>query len=116
MRVLVVEGQPKVRRALRFFLKEQPNLIPVGELSEVNTLLSQIRATNPDIVLLDWELLGRTPTEWLATLRQASQPVWVVLSHHPDVREIALAAGADGFICKSDPPQMLLAALGCKSN
>lgn len=115
MRVLVVEGQPKVRRALRFFLKEQPGLIPVGEISELETLLSQIRTTSPDVVLLDWELLGCTPTEWLATLRQVGHPLWVVLSHHPDIRETALAAGADDFICKSDPPQMLLAALGCKS-
>jgi DNA-binding NarL/FixJ family response regulator len=112
MRVLLAGGQAKVRWALHFFLKEQPGLIPVGETSEVETLLNQVTTTGADVVLLDWELPGYAPAELLAKLHQMNQRLWVViLSDHPDVRPAALAAGADAFICKNDPPQVLLAAL-----
>jgi DNA-binding NarL/FixJ family response regulator len=35
----------------------------------------------------------------------------VVLSGRPEVRREALAAGADAFVSKVDPPERLLAAL-----
>jgi DNA-binding NarL/FixJ family response regulator len=35
----------------------------------------------------------------------------IVMSGQPEVRRAALAAGADAFISKTDPPDQLLAAL-----
>jgi CheY-like chemotaxis protein len=35
----------------------------------------------------------------------------IVLSGQPEVRRTALAAGADAFVSKADPPEQLLAAL-----
>lgn len=112
MRVLLAEGQTRVRRALHFFLKEQPGLIIVGETSEMKSLLRQVNVTYPDVVLLDWDLPGCAPTEVLQVLRQANHRLRVIaLSSDTEVRYTALAAGANGFICKYDPPQVLLAAL-----
>ncbi len=112
MRVLLAEGQAKVRRALHFFLKAQPGLTLVGATSEMGSLLQQIKAARPDVVLLDWELPDNRPTALLTLLRQANPTLWVIsLSSQPDSRSAALAAGANGFVCKGDPPQVLLAAL-----
>jgi DNA-binding NarL/FixJ family response regulator len=39
------------------------------------------------------------------------QTAVLVLSQRPEVRESALAAGADGFFCETDPPAKLLRAI-----
>jgi DNA-binding NarL/FixJ family response regulator len=35
----------------------------------------------------------------------------IVLSGHPEVEEAAVAAGADAFVSKADPPEVLLDAI-----
>jgi amidohydrolase len=101
-----------VRRALHFFLKAQPGLNLVGETSAAESLLGQVEATRPEVVLLDWELPGCIPAEVLKELRQANHRLRVIaLTRDAEAQYAALAAGANGFISKSDPPQMLLVAL-----
>jgi DNA-binding NarL/FixJ family response regulator len=48
----------------------------------------------------------------LSALRRACPGLFVIiLSGRPEVRRAALAAGADAFVCKCDPPERLLAAI-----
>ena len=48
----------------------------------------------------------------LPALRQACPALSViVLSGRPEAEDAALAAGADAFISKADPPEQLLAAI-----
>ena len=35
----------------------------------------------------------------------------IVINTRPELREQALAEGADAFVCKGDPPEKLLATL-----
>ena len=56
--VLIAEDQPKVRRALRLLLEQEPGENVVGETAEAKEQLTQVAAGCPDLVLLDWGLPG----------------------------------------------------------
>ncbi|MFO7917589.1 MAG: response regulator transcription factor [Anaerolineae bacterium] len=116
MRVLLADDHPKVQQALRVFITEEPDLHIVGEVSKVETLLSQTRGLQPDLILLSWELEGCPGEKLLCDLCALGLPTRViVLSWRPECEQDALAAGADGFVCKAAGPQPLLAALRATS-
>lgn len=67
MRVFLADDQAKVRAALRLLLEQEPGLSVVGEVTEAKDLLAQVQVTQPDVVLLDWELPGLRATKpWIA--------------------------------------------------
>jgi DNA-binding NarL/FixJ family response regulator len=120
MRVFLADDQAKVRSALRLLLEYEPGWRVVGEAAEANSLLSQVEVTQPDLMLLDWELPGPSVTNaspgsgsrLLSALRAHCPHLRViVLSGRPEARQAALAAGADAFVSKGDPPEQLLTTL-----
>lgn len=112
MRILLADDQVRVRSALQMLLKEEPGMKVVAEVAEAETLLAQIRATQPDLVVLDWGLPGLRAVGSLPALRLVCPDLAViVLSGRPEAGREALAAGADAFVSKVEPPEHLLAAL-----
>jgi two-component system invasion response regulator UvrY len=112
MRVLVADGHTRVRWALRTAIQEEPGVDIVGEVSEGHSLLAQIQALRPDVILLEWELVGRPASEVLTALRALDLRCRViVLGQQADARAAALDAGADAFVSKADPPETLLRTL-----
>lgn len=112
MRTLLADGQSKVRFALRVLLERQPGVSVVGEAATAKTLLLQVKNTCPDLLLLGWELPGLSATDLLSNLRAICPNLVVIaLSGRPEARRAALAAGADAFVSKGDPPERLLAAV-----
>jgi DNA-binding NarL/FixJ family response regulator len=112
MRVLLADDQVQVRSALRKLLKHRLNMRVVGEAFDANSLRTELEITHPDLLLLDWGVLGIHPGEALPALH-ARYPLLrvIVMSGYPEVRRAAMAAGADAFVSKSDPPEQLLSAL-----
>ena len=112
MRILLADDQKQVRLALQALLKRQSGMKVVGEASEAQALMTQIVQTRPDLVLLDWGLPGLADIGSVPVMRQ-NQPGLsiIVLSGRPEVRGEALAAGADAFVSKMEPPERLLALL-----
>jgi len=113
MRVLLADDRPKTRFALRLLLERQPGIQVVGEAADAEELLVRAKAACPDVVLLDWELPNLAPDGGsLSALRGVCSPIVVIaLSGRPEARMRALAAGADAFVSKADPPERLLAAV-----
>jgi DNA-binding NarL/FixJ family response regulator len=112
MRVLLADDQAHIRSALQMLLKREQGMAVVGEVSEARELVDQIGTTHPDLVLLDWELPGLPTIGSLFGLHRICPNILVIaLSGRPEARQEALAAGADAFVSKADPPEQLLAAL-----
>jgi DNA-binding NarL/FixJ family response regulator len=112
MRILLADGQSKVRFALRVLLERQAGVQVVGEATTAQELLSQAKATCPDLVLLGWELPGMAGESLVTALRsQCSKLAVIALSGQPGVQREVLAAGADDFVSKGKPPEHLLAAI-----
>ena len=111
MRIMVADHQSKVRFALRALLARRPGLEVVGEADTVEKLVAGVSATQPDLLLLHWRLDKDMPN-LLSTLKQACPELQViVLSVRQEACQPALAAGAEAFVCKMDPPDKLLAAI-----
>jgi DNA-binding NarL/FixJ family response regulator len=112
MRILLADSQPKVRFALRVLLERQPGFEVVGEAASTEDLLARTALTCPDLVLLDWSVAGASAAGLLLALRCDCPGLGIiVLSGRPEAREAALAAGADAFVSKGNPPEHLLAAI-----
>jgi SARP family transcriptional regulator, regulator of embCAB operon len=112
MRVIVADDQADVRSALRLMLEEKPGINVVGEASSSNELISQVKDNQIDLILLDWEIPEMKPEELMPLLRNFNPRVSIIaLSSRPQMRKVALDFGAHYFICKSDPPERLLAIL-----
>jgi DNA-binding NarL/FixJ family response regulator len=97
-------------------LRQDPGITVVAEAGDVDQAILLAAAQKPDLVLLDWELRGQRDGSVLARLRSARPGLKVIaLSGRPEARPAALAAGADMFVSKGDPPEQLLKAIdGCK--
>lgn len=109
MRVLIADNQPQVRRALRVLLEQDSQVQIAGEASSVRGLLLQLKGTAPELLLLDGDLPGLALAELLPALRRANPGLRVIiLSARLEAAPAALAAGADSFLSKMEPPERLV--------
>ena len=112
VRVILADDKTQVRQALQVLLDQELNMLVVGEASDAESLLLQIRTSLPDLVLLDWQLPGLSPPDSLSSLRITCPNLQVlVLSDWPGGQRQALTAGANAFVSKVDSPDRLLNAL-----
>jgi DNA-binding NarL/FixJ family response regulator len=112
VRILIADNQSRVRFALRSLLEEQSGLVLVGEVADCQELLAQVEAVCPDLVLIDWDLPGMAVVDLLRALQKLCPGLHVIaLSSRPEVKQDALAAGAQAFVSKAGPPEPLLAAI-----
>ena len=110
-RVLLADSRPKTRLALRVLLERQPLVAVVGEAADGDRLLRLAEEAEPDIVLIDWDLPGAADGLLARLHSQCGSMRVVILSGRPEARQAALAAGADEFVSKTDPPECLLKAI-----
>ncbi len=114
--MFLADDQAWLRSAERLLLEQEPDVEIVGEAAEVKSLLAKIEVLCPDLVLLDWELPGLKSSHAGRQLLMALHAYCpdltvIVLSGRPEAGQLALAAGADYFVSKADPPESLLGAL-----
>jgi DNA-binding NarL/FixJ family response regulator len=116
VRILVADSDLRVRSALHVLLlqtllKQDAEPVVVAECPDLDAMVEQLRAFQPHLVLLDWDLPGRpAPALLLGRNAPAAHPKLIILSRRPEARKAALAIGADDFVYKGDPPDMLVAA------
>jgi len=110
MRVLIADDRPQVRSALRVLLRVKLGADNVDEASDLEQALESVSLAQPDLVLLDWDLPAKGGAPAITGLRAACPNLPVIaLSSRPEVRRAALAAGANAFASKGDPPDRLVA-------
>ena len=114
MKVLVIDDHALIREALRGVLKELRGEASVLEASDWKQANRQIESTpGLDLILLDLGLPDRDGLGVLADLRERYPTVSiVVLSARHDRESVtrALELGAQGFIPKSAPREVMLSA------
>jgi len=112
MRILLADDEPRVCSAIWLLLEQQLESNIVDEVSNAHEVLDYVRNCCPDILLLDWELLGSTPEKLLGILRALCPGLFLlVLYSNPQTRRASLKAGASEFVSKNDTPESLLAAI-----
>ena len=114
IRVCVVEDQTLVRQGIRTLLELAGDMEVVAEAADGEEAIRVIRATRPDVVLLDVRLPKRSGLEVLRELAAAGDaPPTIVLTTYDD-DALALAAargGARGFLLKDVSLEQLASAI-----
>jgi DNA-binding NarL/FixJ family response regulator len=100
LRVLIVDDDARVRRALRGLIECAPDLTVVGEAGSSRSAVRLDLELGPDVVVLDL-LLPQAPDgmEVLRQLRTRDRPV-VAISRRGELGPEAMATGADAFLEK----------------
>jgi DNA-binding NarL/FixJ family response regulator len=111
LRVLIADDDDKVRSALRLLLEQRADTAVVAETGRAREVAALSAATQPNVILLDWELPGechRLMHEIQATCPGAKI---VALSARPESRREAMCCGSCCFVSKNDAPEVLITTL-----
>ncbi|MEU0803582.1 response regulator transcription factor [Streptomyces sp. NPDC005970] len=113
--VLIADDEELTRTGLRALLSAKPDLEVVGEAADGGEVLPLVRATRPDVVLMDVRMPGMDGIEATRRLRSAlaDPPKVVVITTFESDDHVydALRAGADGFLLKRTPAQAIAHAI-----
>ena len=104
-RVFLADAKSETRSALRLLLADMKMQV-VGEAVDWTSTMAQIPTTNPDMLVMVWELAANAYAGGVLAELRASHPNMrvVVLSSQLEARQAALHAGADAFITIGDTP------------
>ena len=114
IRVLIADDHAVLRAGLRMLIDAQADMKVVGEAADGAETVSQARALDSDVVLLDLSMPGPRGTVTIERLvRLDPSPRILVLTMHDDPSYLrsALQAGASGYIVKKAADVELLTAI-----
>ncbi len=115
LRVLLADDHQIVREGLRRMIESQPDMRVVGEAANGKEVLTQAKALEPDVVVMDLsmpELNGLQATERLAA--ELPTVKVVALTAHEDecyLRQLC-KVGASGYVLKRSAGEELIKAIG----
>jgi RNA polymerase sigma factor (sigma-70 family) len=110
LRVVIADDHTVVRQGIRGVLEDVEGLRVVGEAGDGEEALALVRELQPDVVVLDVNMPGRTGLDVAGELRDEGASARVlVLSMHDDPEYVlqAVRAGADGYVLKDVAPAEL---------
>lgn len=113
-KVAIVEDDRGLREQLGQILGTARDLRFVGACASGEEAVERIHVLQPDVVLMDIRLPGMSGIECVAHLKRALPSLQIImLTVYEDSERIfrALKAGADGYLVKSSPPEVLLEAI-----
>jgi DNA-binding NarL/FixJ family response regulator len=114
IRVVLVDDQALFRAGVRLLLQSQHDLDVVGEAADGREAIEVVRATQPDVVLMDIRMPVMDGLAATAELLRDPDPPRIVMLTTFDLDEAAARAirqGASGFLLKDAQPEFLLAAI-----
>ena len=116
IRVVLADDQALIRVGLRVLLDRESDVEVVGEAADGRTALALIRASRPDVALIDIRMPGLDGLETLRAIsadpRLAGTRVVMVTTFETDEYLFAaVRAGASGFVLKDADPGDLVRAV-----
>jgi DNA-binding NarL/FixJ family response regulator len=111
MQILIADKRPDVRSALRLLLEQETAFSICAEATNNEELQTMLDAHAVDLLLLDWELPGCSPTFLASIVQQYPTLAVITLSSQPEALAETLHNGASAFISKSESPQYVLSVI-----
>jgi len=113
IRVLLADDHPVVRAGIRAFLKEEPDLIVVGEASNAIEAVALTQDLQPDVAVLDICMPGDgvDATRRIRSTCPTTQVLILTFHDQEYYLLLALQAGAAGYVLKSSIDTELLNAI-----
>lgn len=112
IRIVVADDHPAVLSGLVALLDSAPDMSVVAQATDGPSALDAAREHRPDVVLTDVRMPGATGIDITPRLREIGADVLVISGFDLDEFVLgALAAGADGYLVKSEEPERILEAV-----
>src|SRR5699024_8570914 len=106
------DHHPAVLSGLVTLLDSAPDVTVVAQATDGTSALHAAEQHRPDVVLTDVRMPGATGIDITPRLRETGASVLVISGFDLDEYVLgALAAGADGYLVKSEDPPRILAAV-----
>ncbi len=113
-RILLADDNCALHSALRLMLETRFATPQIDEVYDMEQALALAETTQPDCIVLDWELPGLPAHERIKALRACVPGMLVIVtSANPDAKLAALDEKADAYIDKGDAPLEIIKAFKC---
>ncbi|GII92445.1 response regulator [Sinosporangium siamense] len=113
--VFLADDDTLIRGGLRALLQAEPDISVVGEARNGREAIEGVRATRPDVVVMDIRMPGYNGINATREITSWPQPrprVLVLTTFDLDeVVDDSIAAGADGFLLKRATPEQVVAGI-----
>jgi DNA-binding NarL/FixJ family response regulator len=108
-KVLITDDRVTTRKGLRALLLTQPDIQVIGEVNNGKKAIQFIKENKPDVVIMDVYMPVMNGLDATSIIKKKWKDVRVVLlTLHDDIKEEAIAAGADAFLVKGCPTDQLI--------
>ncbi|WP_438482868.1 response regulator [Oleiharenicola lentus] len=114
IRVLLIDDSPLIKLGLRSALEDYADIVIIGDAANAADGVRLAFQTNPDVVLLDFNLPDKSGVEVCRELRsQGTRTRILMLTSSSNERHVqnALQAGANGYLLKDNDGATLAKAL-----
>jgi DNA-binding NarL/FixJ family response regulator len=118
LRILIVDDQALVRRAVRQLLESHVGWRVCGEAADGVEAIDQTRELHPDVVIMDLSMPkmdGLEATREIHASFPGTQILILTLHHFPHLAKVVQLAGAQGCVLKSDSSRYLIPAVSSLS-
>lgn len=113
-RILLVDDHPIVCEGLAQLINQESDLEVVGKAQDAPEAMRQISALQPDFLIIDISLEGKSGIELMSEIRTQHPDVPILaLSMHaePIYVERALRVGARGYVNKNEATNVIIKAI-----
>ena len=112
--IMIVDDHPIMRYGLRLLLEQDKEFIVVSESGNAQEAITTAKQLNPDLIMMDLHLQGRSGIDIIRSLRRCGLTSYVLVLSISDSRNdvyAGLDAGANGYLLKECELDMLLLSL-----
>jgi RNA polymerase sigma factor (sigma-70 family) len=114
IKIAIVEDNPKIRETFRVIIESTSEFELTSSYDNAEEALKDIPKKNPDVILMDLNLPGKSCIEATRSLKKELNDLQVmVITVYNDSHRVfeALIAGADGYLLKRTPPEEIVEAI-----
>ena len=114
IRVAIFEDNKLVRDSFEAILNGTDGFICTGSFSSCNSLVHDVKRSQPDVILMDIEMNGINGIEATKTIKQEFPSIKILIQtvfEDDDKVFSAICAGASGYILKKTTPAKLIEAI-----
>jgi len=111
IRTVIVDDKTDIRSNLEILLNSSDRILCVGTFPNYDVAVVEIPKIEPDVVLMDINMPGKSGIECVKTLKPLlPNTQFIMLTMYDDSEMVfkALSVGATGFLLKRTPPDKIL--------
>src|SRR5213592_1155691 len=116
IRVVIADDHPGMRYSLRLLLDAEQEFDVVAEAADLTTALCHLVDLRPEVLILDLQLSNGSGVEAVERFLEQAPAIRIVvisMEDHVAFAELALTAGAIGFVIKDTADEELTEAVRC---